>query len=44
MKYVIYAGIALAVGYNILSGDMSDSLGMSIPSVSGIWSSIGQMF
>ena len=31
MKYAIYAGIALFVIYNFLTGDMASDLGISIP-------------
>ena len=43
MKYAIYAAIAIAVIYNVLTGDMGESLGISIPSVDGIWTSLGSL-
>ena len=43
MKYAIYAGIALIVIYNFLTGDMADSLNISIPNAGGLWSSLGNL-
>ena len=40
MKYAIYAGIAIFVIYNFLTGDMGSSLGISIPEPTGLWASL----